>query len=344
MAEELEQNSDNFEQQNSDDFADNYLSVSNFSMSQLKDQLPFSASTPHSLSEFRNSGWSGTLFSPTPMTGSLDMGVMSIKKSSRLEMDCRQDSSTTNAPDPLAGVFQSDSTVGPDIWYKAGSTGIYHSIMGDYLDFSAGTYSYAIANPSPALYITGYSFTMEAWIRPDNFNSGNFNTNAIMMRGGNGLKGDLATTQSTSSTGKVRFRWTGADSGLQSSSTLSAFTWYHVVGVYHVYNYVSSGNSANSGIAAIFINGSLDSSVSLSGYRVATTNGSTSLMSFGFYNSQNVSTLNPSPSPTYKFFYNGRMGHVRFYNGAITPAQVLQNYNASKGYYVGGSNSGSVFS
>lgn len=344
MAEQLEQSSDNFEQQNSDDFAVNYLGVSNFSMSQLKDQLPFSASTPHSLSEFRNSGWSGTLFSPTSMTGSLNMGGMSIKRSSRLELDCRQDISNTNAPDPLAGTFQSDSTVGPDIWYKASTTnGVYHSTMGDYLDFTAGTYSYSIANPSPPTYVSGYSFTMEAWIRPDNFNSGNFNTNAVMMRGGNGLTGDLATIQSTSSTGKVRFRWTGADSGIQSSSTLSAGTWYHVVGIYHVYNYVAQNDAANSGIAAIFLNGSLNTSTTLSGSRVRNTIGSTTLLSFGFYNSQNVSTLNPTPSPTYKFFYNGRIGHVRFYNGAITPAQVLQNYNATKGTYGYGSNSGSVF-
>ena len=336
MAEELEQNSDNFEQQNSDDFADNYFLQGNWTMTDTAAYLPFSGATPHSLSEFRNAG----LTNPFSMTGAIKLGDAQLKNPKSRQMDCRQDGQNSNSPDPLAGVFSSTSNTGPDIWYITGSNAVTQYANSMYLDFSAGTYSYAIANPSTSTTVSNYGFTMECWIRPDNFTSGNFNTNAVMMRGGNGLRGDIATLN----TGKVRFRWTGADSGVQSSTTLSTGTWYHVVGIYHVYNYVAQGNAANSGIGAIFINGSLDNSASLSGYRVTNTpNGSTTLLSFGFYNSQNVSTLNPPPSPTYKFFYNGRIGQVRFYDGALPPAKVLQNYNATKGTYGYGSNSGNVY-
>lgn len=339
MAEELEQNSDNSEQQNSDDFADNYFLQGNWTMTDTAAILPFSAATPHSLSEFRNAGFNGANSSPFPMTGPINMGDAQLKKAIYTYLDCRHGTQNSNSPDPLAGVFSSTSNIGPDIWYIVGSTAVTQSTSNQYLDFSAGAYSYSIA-PSASTVISNYSFTMEAWIRPDNFTSGNFGSQAVMYRGGNGLKGDLATMN----TGKVRFRWTGADSGLQSSTTLSTGTWYHVVGIYHVYNYVAQSDAANSGIAAIFLNGSLDSSVSLSANRVTNNaNGSTTLMSFGFYNPQNTSTLNPVPNPTYDFFYDGRIGHVRFYDGALPPAKVLQNYNATKGTYGYGSNSGSVF-
>lgn len=338
MAEELEQNSDNSEQQNSDDFADLYFTQT-YTINNAASNLPFSAATPHSLSEFRNAG----INSPVSMTGSINLGDLKLKNPTSTQMDCRQDTDNTMAPDPLAGIFQSDSNIGPDIQYNYISNnntqGVYLSIMGQYMDFTAGANSYAIAT-NASTSVTNYSFSMECWIRPDNFTSGNFNSQAVMYRGGNGLRGDIATLN----TGKVRFRWTGADSGLQSSTTLSAGTWYHVVGIYHVYNYVSSGNSANSGIAAIFINGSLNSSTTLSGSRVSNSaSGSTNLLSFGFYNANNSTSLSNINHPTYKFFYDGRIGHIRFYNGALPPSKVLQNYNATKGEYGYGSNSGSVY-
>lgn len=342
-SESLESNSNEL-QQNSDDFADNYLLQSDYSMSQLAGHLPFSAATPHSLSEFRNAGFSGSNSVPTPMTGPINLSSTQLKKSVYTYLDCRQNNQNTNSPDPMAGVFSSISAIGSNIYYNNvannGTAGVEHVTMGSWLDFTAGSNSYAIATQSSTT-ISNYSFSMEVWISPDNFSSGNFNTQAVMYRGGNGLKGDIATLN----TGKVRFRWSGSDSGLQSSSTLSAGTWYHVVGIYHVYNYVAQSNAANSGIAAIFINGSLDNSVSLSGIRVITTSGgSTNLMSFGFYNAGNSTSLsNNFNPPTYNFSYDGKMGHVRFYDGALPPAKVLQNYNATKGTYGYGNNSGSVF-
>lgn len=339
MAEELEKNSDNSEQQNSDDFADNYFLQGNWRMTDTAAILPFSAATPHSLSEFRNAG----INSPFPMTGPIKLGDAQLKNPVSTQLDNRQDTDNTMAPDPLAGIFQSESNTGPDIQYRYISNnntqGVYLDVMGQYMDFTAGTESYAIATNASTT-VSNYGFTMECWIRPDNFTSGNFNSQAVMYRGGNGLRGDIATLN----TGKVRFRWTGADSGLQSSTTLSTNTWYHVVGIYHVYNYVSSGNSANSGIAAIFLNGSLNSSTTLSGSRVSNSaNGSTSLMSFGFYNANNSTSLSNISHPTYKFFYDGRIGQVRFYDGAFPPSKVLQNYNATKGTYGYGSNSGSIY-
>lgn len=341
QSESLESNSNELEQ-NSRDPETPFFGVVDWRISDVAASLPFSAATPHSLSEFRNAGFNGATSQPISKTGPIILGNTSILDSGYPRLDCRQDSANYNAPDPLAGIFQSDSNIGPDIQYRSlannGTSGVEHNLMGSFLDFTAGLDSYAIATNASTT-ISNDSFTMEVWIRPDNFTSGNFNSQAVMYRGGNGLKGDI----STRNTGKVRFRWTGADSGLQSSSTLSAGTWYHIVGIYHVYNYVAQNNAANSGIAAIFINGSLNSSTSLSGSRVTSTNGSTNLMSFGFYNSNNMTSLSNINAPTYKFYYDGRIGQARFYDGALSPAKVLQNYNASKGWYGYGSSSGSVF-
>lgn len=341
QSESLESNSNELEQ-NSRDPETLFFGVAYWSISDVAANLPFSAATPHSLSEFRNAGFNGATSQPISKTGPIVLGDTSILRGAYPYLDCRQDSANYNAPNPLAGIFQSDSNVGPDIQYRSlannGTSGVYHDLMGSSLDFTAGLDSYAIATNASTT-ISNLSFSMEAWIRPDNFTSGNFNTQAVMYRGGNGLKGDLATLN----TGKVRFRWSGSDSGLQSSTTLSANTWYHVVGIYHVYNYVSSGNAANSAIAAIFLNGSLNSSVSLSGSRVIDNSGSTNLMSFGFYNSNNSTSLSMMSHPTYKFYYDGEIGQVRFYDGALPPGRVLQNYNASKGWYGYGSSSGSVY-
>ena len=338
QSESLESNSNELEQ-NSRDPETPSLMQSEWSISDLAANYGFSLSTPHSLSEFRNSGISN----PVPMTGPI--GLFNIQPTvtppTSKYLDCRQDNQNTNSPNPLAGVFSSVSVTGSDIHYQSiannGTVGVGHDPMQFYLDFTAGSSSYAIATQSSTT-ISNLSFTMEVWIRPDNFSSGNFNTQAVMYRGGSGLRGDIATTN----TGKVRFRWSGADSGLQSSTSLSTGTWYHIVGIFHAYNYVGSNNAANSGIAAIFINGSNDSSVSLSGSRVIDSGGSTNLMSFGFYNSNNSTSISNMVDPTYKFYYDGKIGHVRFYDGSLSPAKILQNYNASKGDYGYGSNSGNI--
>lgn len=333
QSESLESNSNELEQNSRYPETPSSLQ-SNWGISDVAANYGFSLSTPHSLSEFRNSG----INNPVPMTGSIGLGNIqpSVRAPTTKYLDCRQNNSNPNAPDPLAGIFESTSIVGADIHYN--TSGVSHQSSSQYLDF-AGQNSFAIATNASTT-ISNSSFTMEVWIRPDNFSSGNFNIQAVMWRGGTSLNGDISTIN----TGKVRFRWTGADNGLQSSTTLSTSTWYHVVGVYHVYNYVGSNNAANSGITAIFINGSLDSSTSLSGSRVIDRSGTTSLMSFGFYNSQNKTSLNPLANPTYQFSFDGRIGQTRFYDGALSPAKILQNYNASKGTYGYGSNSGSIVS
>lgn len=289
----------------------------------------FGGATPHSLSEYYGSGGA-------PGSGTISIGDFYGRRMPPKYLDCRQNNQNTTG-----GVFSSVSVTGSNIHYQSifnnGTAGVGHAPTQSYLDFTAGSSSYAIATQS-SMTISNLSFTMEVWIRPDNFSSGNFNTQAVMYRGGTGLRGDIATIN----TGKVRFRWSGADSGLQSSTSLSTGTWYHIVGIFHAYNYVGNNNAANSGMAAIFINGSNDSSVSLSGSRVKDSSSTTNLMSFGFYNSQNGTSISNMAQPTYGFYYDGKIGHVRFYDGPLSSAQILQNYNASKGDYGYGSNSGSI--
>jgi hypothetical protein len=90
---------------------------------------------------------------------------------------------------------------------------------------------------------------------------------------------------------------------LASPTLLSANTWYNVTGTY------------DGGFIRLFLNGVLDSSISQTGI------------------------ISPNPGPLLisriwePAYLQGLISSVQIYNRALTPSEVLQNYNATKGRF-----------
>lgn len=143
--------------------------------------------------------------------------------------------------------------------------------------------------------------SVEVWIKTDNTNQNGFFFE----------KGRLNSQYSLFQEG-TNIQWRQNIGG--STTTLSATTatyisttrWAHIVGTY------------TSGTRRLYINGAIVNSDSQTG----TINTS----SVGF--SVGVDDGNSDPDPIYK--YDGKMAILRVYNKALSPNEVLQNYNASK--------------
>lgn len=156
-------------------------------------------------------------------------------------------------------------------------------------------------------------WTMEAWFRPTTVGSsmvvlGKFNNG--------GASQDVSYSIRINTTG-VLFAQLGSGSG--SGATLfvnsnnyqtTVNTWYHVV-------YVFKNIATNS--LETYINGVSIGSV---GHSLASILNSTNPLYIGRYN-----------GGEYAQDFAGDIGIVRLYNGALTSAQVLQNYNANRGLY-----------
>lgn len=103
----------------------------------------------------------------------------------------------------------------------------------------------------------------------------------------------------------------GSGSTVQSPAfTASTGTWYQIVGVWT--------NVASNSIA-LYVNGASQGS---NAHALASVKNSIRPLYLGSYN-----------GGEYSQWFNGRMGIVRYYNTALTAAQVLQNYNANRSIY-----------
>jgi len=97
-------------------------------------------------------------------------------------------------------------------------------------------------------------------------------------------------------------------SRVQSSTTLSTGTWYHIVGTWD-----------NSGSMKIYINGSLDNSITGATTTLVNTNFKTGIGAD--YDLSNSGA---------RRFWNGKIGLAKIYDKSLTAAEVLQNYNSTK--------------
>jgi hypothetical protein len=102
----------------------------------------------------------------------------------------------------------------------------------------------------------------------------------------------------------------GTTSVSSPSYTVTTGTWYQIVGVY---------NSVASKSIALYIN--------------SASQGSNIHTFTSVKNSSNPLYLGSYNGGEYSQWLNGRMGIVRYYNAALTSAQVLQNYNANRATY-----------
>lgn len=141
--------------------------------------------------------------------------------------------------------------------------------------------------------------SVEVWIKTNNTNQNGFWFE----------KGQVNTQYSLFQEGTV-IQWRQNIGGTTNLSTttatyISTANWAHIVGTY------------TSGTRRLYINGALVNSDSQTGTIATNTNG-ISIGVFGGYNGGRG------------YYYNGRIGTVRVYNRALTPEEILQNYNASK--------------
>lgn len=101
----------------------------------------------------------------------------------------------------------------------------------------------------------------------------------------------------------------------QLSTTTANFintsSWYQVVGTY------------TSGTRRLYINGNLVNSDAQTG-TINTDSGGMSIGAFGGYTGGGGRA----------YYYNGNLAICRVYNKELTPAEVLQNYNATKGRFL----------
>lgn len=146
--------------------------------------------------------------------------------------------------------------------------------------------------------------TVEVWIKTNAlsqngffFEKGNVNTQySLFQEGGNIVWRQYFTSTTLSSMTAL------------SSTYLSTSAWAHIVGTYA------------SGSRRLYINGNLVNSDSQTGTINTNANG-VSIGAYGGYNGSRG------------YYYNGEIGMVKVYDRVLTPAEVLQNYNAGKGRY-----------
>ena len=98
------------------------------------------------------------------------------------------------------------------------------------------------------------------------------------------------------------------DLNITTSNFINTSSWYQVVGTF------------TSGRRRLYINGNLVNSDTQTG-TISTNSGGMSIGVYGGY------------SGARGYYYNGSLAVCRVYNKELTPAEVLQNYNATKGRF-----------
>jgi hypothetical protein len=197
-----------------------------------------------------------------------------------------------------SGTTWSDLTSEDNDGTISGAT--YSSSDGGIFDFD-GTDDYVSVDSSSDLTFGTGDFTVECWVKPDDFGSRGTFYDSRPSNGNTGI-----TIGHESSSGEIRVYMTatsGSDIVVQSSD-FETGEWQHIA------------VTRSSGTVTLFINGvSKDT-----GTRTTDLN-NTNAVNIG-YKTYTSSTYN---------YFNGGIAQVRVYKGTgLTSTQVLQNYNATK--------------
>jgi hypothetical protein len=173
-----------------------------------------------------------------------------------------------------------------------------------------GTSSTVSVADTAALEPGSGDFTLEAWVYYSVL-AGSTRTFVSKTNNGGGAADWSYGFRTNGTTGGTYFEiGNGTTSVISPSFTVSTGQWYQIVGVWT--------NVASNSIA-LYVNGAGQGSNS---HSFASVKNSTNPLYLGSYNGGEFSQ-----------WFNGRMGIVRYYNTALTAAQVLQNYNANRGIY-----------
>ena len=147
--------------------------------------------------------------------------------------------------------------------------------------------------------------SVEVWIKTNTtnqngfwFEKGTVNTQFSLFQEGT----DIVWRHHFSGVGIGDFR-------VLASNFINTTNWYQVVGTF------------TSGRRRLYINGNLVDSNAQTG-TISTNSGGMSIGAYGGYTGDK------------NYFYNGNLAICRVYNKELTTAEVLQNYNATKGRFV----------
>jgi hypothetical protein len=152
-------------------------------------------------------------------------------------------------------------------------------------------------------------FTLEAWVYYSTITG---STRTFLSKTDNGgLASSWSYGLRTIATGSTYLEvGNGTTSVTSPTYTVTTGQWYQIVGVWT--------NVASNSIE-LYVNSASQGSNS---HAFTSVKNSTNPLYLGSYN-----------GGEYSQWFNGRMGIVRYYNAALTAAQVLQNYNADKSTY-----------
>jgi hypothetical protein len=162
-------------------------------------------------------------------------------------------------------------------------------------------------------------FTIEVWFRW--FGNGTNQSNLLFSYGEDVVGGNRLPLVAISGTNKIQFEF-GSQAGLvYSSTTIQTNTWYQTV-----CNYDLSSTK-------VYINGSLENTTSYSSANVSLNgyNGQKAAIGCLF---SSFGTVGVSEGFTRRYgTYNGNISVVKYYNRALTAAEIQQNYLATKSRY-----------
>jgi hypothetical protein len=151
-------------------------------------------------------------------------------------------------------------------------------------------------------------FTLEAWVYYTTITG---SSRIILAKTNGGNAADWGYGIRTTTLGATWLEvGNGTTSTTSTSYTVTTGQWYQIVGVWT--------NVASNSIA-LYVNGVSQGS---GGHAFSSVKNTTSPLYLGSFNNGQFSQ-----------WFNGRMGIVRYYSAALTGAEVLQNYNASRGIY-----------
>jgi len=176
----------------------------------------------------------------------------------------------------------------------------YSSLNNGSLEFNGSTTRAIISNNTA---LDTQTPSVEVWIK----------TNALSQNGFWFEKGDVNTQYSLFQNSDGTIYWRQNIGGITNlvttaSSVINATNWFQVVGTY------------TSGVRRLYVNGTLVNADTQSG-TIATNSAGMSIGVYGGF------------SGARGYYYNGSLAICRVYNRALTTAEVLQNYNATKGRY-----------
>lgn len=211
-------------------------------------------------------------------------------------------------PDDISSYSGSGTTVNSLVYPKLAGTMSNITFTDPYFAYNGTSSTVSVAD-NAALEPGSGDFTLEAWVYYSVITG---SSRVIVGKTDSGLASGWGYGIRTSTTGSTYFEVGNGTTSIPSPSyTVTTGQWYQVVGVW---------TNVSTNTMELYINGASQGSVSHAFTSVKDTTRPLYLGSF-------------DGGATFGQWFNGRMGIVRYYNTALTAAQVLQNYNANRGVY-----------